>query len=165
MGRSPGRGNGTPLQCSCPENPMDAGGWWAAVHAVRRSWTPLSLHTRRQSAVLLGQLELTQKGFIVYPPTLFEFILCFWATPHLLWDLRFLTKDGTQAPSSESAESSPLDCRGNPLPHSFRGCSIRNIFRPMNKKHINTRTRRMGFPALRDELSPEKTTPRPWSGL
>ena len=116
-------------------------------------------------AILLGQLELTQKGFIVYPQTFFEFVLCFWATPHPLWDLRFLTKDGTQAPSSESAESSPLDRRGNPLPHSFRGCSIRNIFRPMNKEHINTRTRKMGFPALMDELSPEKTTPRPWSGL
>ena len=27
-------GNGTPLQCSCLENPMDGGAWWAAVHGV-----------------------------------------------------------------------------------------------------------------------------------
>ena len=35
-------GNGTPLQCSCLENPMDAGAWWAAVHGVTESWTRLS---------------------------------------------------------------------------------------------------------------------------
>ena len=27
-----GEGNGNPLQCSCLENPMDGGAWWAAVH-------------------------------------------------------------------------------------------------------------------------------------
>ena len=31
-GRSPGEGNGNPLQCSCLENPMDRGAWWATVH-------------------------------------------------------------------------------------------------------------------------------------
>ena len=35
-------GNGTPLQCSCLENPMDGGAWWAAVHGVARSRTRLS---------------------------------------------------------------------------------------------------------------------------
>ena len=35
-------GNGTPLQCSCLENPMDAGAWWAAVHGVAEGQTPLS---------------------------------------------------------------------------------------------------------------------------
>ena len=33
--------NGTPLQYSCLENPMDRGAWWAAVHGVARSWTRL----------------------------------------------------------------------------------------------------------------------------
>ena len=37
-----GEGNGTPLQHSCLENPMDGGAWWAAVHAVAKSWTRLS---------------------------------------------------------------------------------------------------------------------------
>ena len=32
-------GNGTPLQYSCLENPMDGGAWWAAVHGVARSRT------------------------------------------------------------------------------------------------------------------------------
>ena len=35
-------GNGTPLQYSCLENPMDGGAWWAAVHGVAKSWTQLS---------------------------------------------------------------------------------------------------------------------------
>ena len=34
-----GEGNGTPLQYSCLENPMDRGAWWAAVHGVTQSWT------------------------------------------------------------------------------------------------------------------------------
>ena len=33
-GRSPGEGNGNPLQYPCLENPMDRGAWWAAVHGV-----------------------------------------------------------------------------------------------------------------------------------
>ena len=35
-------GNGTPLQYSCLENPMDGGGRWAAVHGVAKSQTQLS---------------------------------------------------------------------------------------------------------------------------
>ena len=36
-----GEGNGTPLQYSCLENPMDGGAWWAAVHGVMKSQTRL----------------------------------------------------------------------------------------------------------------------------
>ena len=39
---SPGEGDGTPLQYSCLENPMDGGAWWAAVHGVAKSQTRLS---------------------------------------------------------------------------------------------------------------------------
>ena len=35
--RSPGEGNGSPLQFSCLENPMDRGAWWATVHGVAES--------------------------------------------------------------------------------------------------------------------------------
>ena len=38
-------GNGTPLQYSCLENPMDGGAWWAAVHEVAKSQTRLSNFT------------------------------------------------------------------------------------------------------------------------
>ena len=37
-----GEGDGTPLQYSCLENPMDSRTWWAAVHGVTKSWTRLS---------------------------------------------------------------------------------------------------------------------------
>ena len=37
LGRSPGEGNGNPLQCSCLENPMDQEAWWATVHGVAKS--------------------------------------------------------------------------------------------------------------------------------
>ena len=35
-GRSPEVGHGNPLQCSCLENPMDRGAWWATVHGVAK---------------------------------------------------------------------------------------------------------------------------------
>ena len=41
-GRSPEEGNGNPLQCSCLENSMDRGAWWATVHGVSKSQTQLS---------------------------------------------------------------------------------------------------------------------------
>ena len=37
-----GEGNGSPLQCSCLENPRDGGAWWAAVYGVAQSQTRLS---------------------------------------------------------------------------------------------------------------------------
>ena len=42
LAMSYGEGNGTPLQYSCLANSMDRGAWWAAVHGVARSRTPLS---------------------------------------------------------------------------------------------------------------------------
>ena len=41
LGRSPGGGNGNPLQYFCLENPMDRGAWWATVHGVAKSQTQL----------------------------------------------------------------------------------------------------------------------------
>ena len=41
-GRSPGEGNGNPLQYSCLENPMDRGPWGATIHGVAKSQTQLS---------------------------------------------------------------------------------------------------------------------------
>ena len=37
-GRSPGVGNGNPLQYFCLENPMDRGAWQATVHGIAKSW-------------------------------------------------------------------------------------------------------------------------------
>ena len=41
-GRSPGGGNGNPLQYSCLENPKDRRAWGATVHGVTKSWTQLN---------------------------------------------------------------------------------------------------------------------------
>ena len=48
-GRPPGVGNGNPLQCSCLENPLDRGSWWATVHGVRELdiTEPLRTHTHK----------------------------------------------------------------------------------------------------------------------
>ena len=46
-GRSPGEGNGNPLQYSCLENSMDGGAWWATVHGLQRvgyDWARSLLH-------------------------------------------------------------------------------------------------------------------------
>ena len=45
LGRSPGEGNGNPLQYSGLENSMDGGAWKATVHEVAKSWTRLSNFT------------------------------------------------------------------------------------------------------------------------
>ena len=39
LGRSPGEGNGNPLQYSCLENPKDRAAWWATVYRMAKSWT------------------------------------------------------------------------------------------------------------------------------
>ena len=43
-------GDGTPLQYSCLENPMDGGSWWASVHGVAKSRTRLSDFTPLDSS-------------------------------------------------------------------------------------------------------------------
>ena len=51
LGLCCGEGNGTPLQYSCLENPMDGGAWWAAVHGVAKSQTRLSDFTFHSPAL------------------------------------------------------------------------------------------------------------------
>ena len=73
LGRSPGGGNGNPLQFSCLENPMDSGAWWAAVHGVTKSRTQVSdwTHFRRlgDSRILGSRIHssLTFAAFITVP--------------------------------------------------------------------------------------------------
>ena len=58
LGRSPGEGNGNPLQYSCLENSMDRGARWAIVHGVTRSWTRLSnFHSFTCSPELFSELN------------------------------------------------------------------------------------------------------------
>ena len=60
-GRSPEGGKGNPLQYSCLENSMDRGAWWATVHGVSKSQTPLkqlSTHAAVWEEVLCDQARL-----------------------------------------------------------------------------------------------------------
>ena len=58
-GRSPGEGNGNPLQYSCLENPMDRGAWWATVHRAAKSICGL----------VLCMFCVWQKKKVCCPPT------------------------------------------------------------------------------------------------
>ena len=65
LGRSPGRGNGNPLQYSCLEHPMDRRAWWATVHEVAKSWTQLSNLNNNSSTWSTG----IQRTVDSLPPT------------------------------------------------------------------------------------------------
>ena len=65
-GRSPGEGNGNPLQHSCLENSMNGGAWWATVHGVTKSWTRLSNFTftfrvSRRKEIIKIRAEINEK--------------------------------------------------------------------------------------------------------
>ena len=66
LGRSPGEGNGNPLQYSCLENPVDGEAWWATVHRVSKSWRWLSDFT-------LGVLKL----FLMFNRVNFSLLVLF----------------------------------------------------------------------------------------
>ena len=70
LGRSPGIGNGKPLQNSCLENPMDRGGWRAAVHGVTKRWTRwVTEHTCAACPALMSRFQyfLSRKAFFQTP--------------------------------------------------------------------------------------------------
>ena len=50
-GRSPGEGNGTLLQYSCLETPMDRDAWQATIHGVRHDWATKPLHESKPSTL------------------------------------------------------------------------------------------------------------------
>ena len=70
-GRSPGGGNGNPLQYSCLENPVDRGAWWATVHGVAETWTWLS------SSSLLASTGCAhvKQTLTLLPPVVISFFL------------------------------------------------------------------------------------------
>ena len=65
LGRFSREGNGTPLQYSCLENPMDWGAWRATVHGVAKSWTRLSDGT---TSTRPGRAAPRSKGTHLHDP-------------------------------------------------------------------------------------------------
>ena len=62
-----GAGNGNPLQCSCLENPRDAGAWWAAVYGVAQSRTRLRrLSSSRDAAIAFCGFSNSQNPTFPY---------------------------------------------------------------------------------------------------
>ena len=61
-----GEGNGTLLQYSCLENPMDRGAWWAAVHGVAKSQTRLSYFTFTFHFNALEKAMATHSGALAW---------------------------------------------------------------------------------------------------
>ena len=57
-----GEGNGTPLQCSCLENPRDGGAWWAAIYGVTQSWTRLKRLSSSSSSVITSMVFSVYTG-------------------------------------------------------------------------------------------------------
>ena len=66
-GRSPGEGNGYPLQYSCLENPMDRGAWWDTVHGFAKSQTQLSDWTHINTHTQVVVLNVWPKSAIKLP--------------------------------------------------------------------------------------------------
>jgi len=61
-----GEGNGNPLQCSCLENPMDGGAWWATIFGVTQSRTRLKqLSSSISEEVLYSLLSLSLGNFLI----------------------------------------------------------------------------------------------------
>ena len=61
--RSPGEGNGKPLQYSCLENTMETGAWWATIHEGIKSWTQSSDWTHTHGITKMSYwLRLEMKG-------------------------------------------------------------------------------------------------------
>ena len=61
-GRSPGVGNGNPLQYSCLENSIDRENWWATAHGVTKSRTQLSIAQSETASKLLSSARQVASG-------------------------------------------------------------------------------------------------------
>ena len=63
-GRSPGEGNGNPLQYSFLENSMDRGDWEATVHEVTNNRTQLILHQNMTAVIILPHISISNQHSI-----------------------------------------------------------------------------------------------------
>ena len=66
LGRSPGEGNGNPLQYSCLENPMDGGACQATVHGVTRVGNDLATKEREKREYILSRSRSHLHAYVLY---------------------------------------------------------------------------------------------------
>ena len=66
LGKSPGEGNGNPLQYSCPENAMDRGAWQATVHGVARVGYDLVTKPPKEERNASSSLKISEYIFTLY---------------------------------------------------------------------------------------------------
>ena len=59
-----GEGNGSPLQCSCLENPRDGGAWWAVVYGVTQSRTRLKRLSSSSSSMDIIRIQYMVKWYV-----------------------------------------------------------------------------------------------------
>ena len=110
LGKSPGEGNGNPIQYSCQENHLDRGAWWVTVHGVAKSRTRLSNFTNSRGipkdaslfcllllniylSIWLCRLLVVAHGiFIVAGRLLSGCVLHATSLPCVTWELSSLTR-------------------------------------------------------------------------
>ena len=140
-GRSPGGGNGNPLQYSCLGNPMDRGAWWTTVHGVAKDLDATSWLSNNSS--MLSSLLLKASWFsgstaldkVIYCKIIFFVILLFsfgnFLFSHCMW---------FSAPFRFSFHSSSENCPQRAVyVHLLAGNEVcSNIQRALAAKSVST---------------------------
>ena len=104
LGRSPGEGNGNPLQYSCLENPMDRGAWRATVHGVAKGWTWLSTNATLGREKDICSTEAQPLGRVVW---CYLFCKLFFIDVYLLY-IVVIVSAGQQCESAKCTHTSSL---------------------------------------------------------
>ena len=107
LGRSPGEGNGSPLQYSCLDNPIDGGTWWATVHGVAESQTRLSDFTLSTFQPLV--CSCSDGGSTPFVGSLGGEHIALVMTPQALGGSLFRTQDRASAPWTDCFTGGTLE--------------------------------------------------------
>ena len=129
-------GNGTPLQYSCLENPMDGGAWWATVHGVAKSRTRLSDFTFTLCFHALEKEMATHSSVLALrvPGT----GVAWWAAVYGVAQSQTRLKWLSSSSSSSESHRQRLTFSAE-LWHGFAFCGSLLIFFPLDKLYTSSR--------------------------